>query len=230
MKTTNAPFSATAAVLLLCSAPAFAQVPAQQDTAQDTAQDDAMLSVFGRVAPLNDAQTTMQDPHGEVRIVPFADRLEIAVYARGLEPGMHRTLVYGFPGDRPREARCPTQSADINEDGWVDLAEARLVAGEALIPLTADTVSLSYDSAYFPEAGTWGVADFETLARLDELREALRERHGTPLALARRVVLIHGVAEGTELPRTVYAPEGLSAQEAVPVACAELDPSDERPL
>ncbi|WP_188913129.1 hypothetical protein [Salinarimonas ramus] len=188
------------------------------------------LSVFGRVAPLNDAQTTMQAPHGEVRIAPLGDRLEIAVYARGLEPGMHRTLVHGFADASPREARCPTRDADINDDGFVDLAEARLVAGIALIPLTADTVALRYESEYFPEAETWGVADFETRVRIDELAQAVRMRHETPLALETRVVLIHGVAEGTLLPPTVYAPAGLTPQEALPVACAELAPSSERLL
>ncbi|WP_349367687.1 hypothetical protein [Salinarimonas sp.] len=212
-----------AAAALLAAAPALAQSLAQTG-------DDATLNVFGDVAPLNDAQTTNQGPHGEVRIATLGDRLEIAVYARGLEPGMHRVHVHGFTGDDPQAARCPTPAADINDDGWVDLAEARLVTGEALIPITTDTVSLTYDEDWYPEAGTWGVLDFETRVMTEELRTAVRERHGTPLALTRRVVLIHGVSPETELPVTVYAPQGSSAHAATPVACAMLIPETERPV
>lgn len=212
-----------AAAALIAAAPALAQSLAQSD-------DGAILNAFGGVAPLNDAQTTNQGPHGEVRFATLGDRLEIAVYARGLEPGMHLVHVHGFTGDDPQPARCPTPAADINDDGWVDLAEARLVAGEALIPITTDTVSLTDDEDWYPEAGTWGVLDFETRVVTEELRAAVRERHGTPLALTRRVVLIRGVSPETELPQTVYAPQGSTAHAATPVACAELAPSSERPV
>lgn len=208
-----------------CIGAAACVIAVASAAAQERGPDRAEITtVSGAVSPVNDGETTMQDPHGEVRIAPLGDRLEIAVYARGLEPGMHRTLIHGFAEERPREARCPTQDADINDDGWVDLAEARLVAGVALVPVTADTMAFDDDSTFFPEAGTWGVADFETRVPIDAFRTELAERHATPPALDTRVVLILGVSEETALPRTVYAPIGFTAHATVPVACAELNP------
>lgn len=199
----------------LAAAPALAQEPADAPAAH------------GVMASVNDAETTNQMPRGDVRFAPLGERLEITVYARGLEPGMHRTYVWGFPDAAdPREAQCPEPGADLNDDGWIDITEAGLTAGVPLLPLTADTPAMDFDSEAFPEAGTWGVADFETRVPIADLEAAVREAFGTPLALPRRVVIVHGAPFETDVPDTVASFEGASPRESVPVACAALAPGE----
>lgn len=60
----------------------------------------------------------------------------------------------------------------------------------------------------------------------DMLQITLEAEFGTPLALPRRVVFIHGAPEGTGLPDSVQSLEGVPASVTVPIARAALDASE----
>lgn len=56
----------------------------------------------------------------------------------------------------------------------------------------------------------------------DDLSQAVQETFETPLALERRVVFVHALPEGADLPPTVASLEGVPARVTLPLACAEL--------
>jgi len=159
---------------------------------------------------------------GVVLLTPRNGMLEIRLEAAGVPPGMHLTHFHGFVVADPRNARCPTQAADVNEDGYIDLIETREVAGITMIPLTADPVSLEIDSDSYPRAEEDGRIRYEKTVEIAALRQAVREKFDTPLVLERRVLFMHGAPANTELPDSVQSLEGVPARITIPIACAEL--------
>lgn len=186
------------------------------------AQDDA-TAVSGTFQPLN---TAGEGISGTISITPVGEMLRISLEAEGLSPGMHLAHVHGFPEADPAEATCPQVTADANDDDWVDLIETRAQAGVTMIPLTDDPAGLAIQSESYPSAGDDGRMSYEQTLNAAELIDAVEAEFGTPLALAHRVVFIHGVPEGTDLPESVQSLEGVPASITVPIACAELNASE----
>lgn len=185
------------------------------------AQDD-ITAVEGTFQPLNPAGEGIS---GTVSISPQGETLVITLEAEGLSPGMHLAHVHGFPEADPADAACPDAAADANGDGWVDLIETQELAGVTMIPFTDDPAGLAIQSESYPSTGDDGRISYEQSVGLDALRDSLEAEFGTPLALPRRVVFVHGVPEGTELPGSVRSLEGVPASVTIPVACAELEAS-----
>lgn len=184
-----------------------------------SAQDD-MTAVQGTFQPLNPAGDGIS---GMVSLTAEGGMLGITLEAEGLSPGMHLAHVHGFAESDPADAACPDATADANDDGWVDLIETRAGAGVTMIPFTDDPASLAIQSDSYPSAGDDGRMNYEQTVDPAALRDAVEAEFGTPLALPRRVVFIHGVPEGTELPDSVQSLEGVPASVTMPIACAELN-------
>lgn len=64
-------------------------------------------------------------PSGTVTIVRKGDQIRVNLEAEGLDDGVHISHVHGGEGDNT----CPTEDADTNDDGLVDLGEGVPVYG-----------------------------------------------------------------------------------------------------
>lgn len=181
-------------------------------SAPAAAMDDA-TAVSGTFSPVN-----LFGEGVSGTVAPEGDMLSITFDADGMSPGMHLSHIHGFAEAKPADATFPDATADANGDGWVDRIETQTAADVTMIPLTDDPAGLAIQSESCPSAGDDGRMTFEQT--FDPAAE-----FGTPLALPRRVVSIHGVPEGSELPDSVQSLEGVPASVTMPVACAELDAS-----
>jgi len=200
------------AALILAAAPVAAQ------TAQTAAAD---TDVSGELQPINAVGGTPVS--GSASIVSEDGTLTLTLEAEGLSPGMHLAHVHGFAEPDPGQSRCPGDDADANGDGFVDLIETREAAGVTIIPFSAEPASLNIQTDTYPAADGSGQLSYRQSVGLSSLSAAVESQFGTPLALSRRVVFVHSVPEGTELPGTVQSLEGVPAHVTLPVACAELD-------
>lgn len=128
---------------------------------------------------------------------------------------------------------CPTQEDDTNNDGLIDYQELLAQSGQILIPLNND-ISAQEAGSVFPQSGSDGSYAYDESASLDDLVSDLREPDTNPdddrvrlspderLNLAGRVLVIHGVDPGSDLPETVATRDGLLAQESLPIACSVI--------
>lgn len=145
--------------------------------------------------------------------------LHAVVDVRGAEPA-DGAFPEGLHPQHIHEAtRCPTQAADVNGDGVVDVIEGLPYYGPIMIPLDADLADTSSQVVTFPLAsGPRGTYRFTADAPVAALEAAL----GHALDLASRHVVIHGVDLATPLPPTVQTLPGVPAQLTLPIACGEL--------
>ncbi len=166
---------------------------------------------------------TEDDVSGSAELTVEGEELQIVVEAQGLPPNM--TVLQHFHGfeDGAREASCPSQDQDANDDGVVDLIETEAVAGVTMVPFTENPASMDILGGTYPETDEQGRLSYTQSVSMEELRDGFEEKFGTrELDLANRVVFLHGVPEDTELPDTAQSLEGVPAHVTVPIACGEL--------
>lgn len=206
---------AIAGAVAIGMAAGFAPAAAQENANELT--EERFVGTFDEVNPKLGAP-----PVGMVSIRRKGDQLEFNLRGTGFDRKMHLVHIHGFAEADPREAVCPTMEADTNEDGFVDLIETRPIAGVTMVPFTDDPASLKIQADTYPKPNEDGKATYHQSVDLKALESAMEETFGTSPALGRRVVFIHGVPEGTQLPDTVGSLEGVPAEVTIPVACAEL--------
>lgn len=150
-------------------------------------------------------------------------QLDITVDATGLAPGvMHLQHYHGFPDGQ--EAACPSQTADTNGDGYIDLLETEDAAGTTMVPLHARPQSLELSSDPYPVASDQGAIGYEQSVAVDELTAALENKFTvSELSLEDRVVILHGILPEAELPDSVRSLPGVPAQVTLPVACGTIE-------
>lgn len=134
---------------------------------------------------------------------------------------MHLQHFHGFKDNR--DATCPTEAADANHDGIIDLIETELTAGTTMVPFHDDPVSMEIVRDTYPKAGADGKFQYEETVSLKDLEEAFTKAFGgTELDLDRRVVFIHGTLDSTQLPASVASLGTIPAQVTLPIACGEI--------
>ena len=95
------------------------------------------------LAPLHALNTkvTGVETSGEARFSITGDTLTITVNAEKLPPDMmHLQHFHGFKDNR--DATCPTEGADVNHDGIIDLIETEPTSGTTMVPFHDDPVSM----------------------------------------------------------------------------------------
>jgi hypothetical protein len=149
--------------------------------------------------------------------------LAITIDASGLTPDLlHMQHFHGFPDGK--DAECPTSTADVNGDGYVDLLETEPASGTTMVPFHAHPATLEIPSDTYPVADNDGVIHYQKTESVEKLEKGLQEKFKAPgLALAKRVIIVHGVAQDTKLPDTVKSLPGVPAQMTLPVACAAIE-------
>lgn len=200
------------AMLVAAAAAGVLAAPAAAQDAVYVAQLHAMNS---KVAG---GQTT-----GEVRLVVHGDSLAISVKVKGAPASMeHWQHFHGFKDGHA--ASCPTQSADANHDGIVDLIETGPASGTTMVPFDADPAGMDVAHGTYPSATASGSYEYHQVVSLKALDAAFGKAFdGKPLALDRRVVFIHGVPSATTLAASVASLGPIPAQVTLPIACGKLE-------
>ena len=90
--------------------------------------DDSQPTVYvAKLHPVNTKVTGLETT-GEARFSINGDTLTITVSAQKLPPDMvHWQHFHGFKDSRA--ATCPTEAADVNHDGIIDLIETEPTVG-----------------------------------------------------------------------------------------------------
>ncbi|EKV32032.1 hypothetical protein C882_3096 [Caenispirillum salinarum AK4] len=210
--------AATAAALALTAA--AAQAPALAQETQQQQDQQQRQDYLGTLQAMNGSSLS-----GMVAFKTTDEgRLIASLGASDMSPGMHMAHIHGFTGEPPKDATCPTDDADANDDGLIDLIETEAVAGTTLVPLTADPASLTIKGAKgYPRADQDGSVLYLETADIQALEQALRKAHGTPLALEKRVVFVHGLPDGVDVPDSARSLPEVPARLTLPIACAEIE-------
>ncbi len=188
------------------------------------AQAQATRTYIAELHPMNSNVTGMQAT-GEARFAVTGDTLTIRVDMKGVPPNIeHWQHFHGFKDNHA--ATCPTQSADKNHDGIVDLIETEPTSGTTMVPFNADPAAMNIPSDTYPKASADGSYHYEQKVSLKALQAGFAKAFGDKdLDLDRRVVFIHGVPASTKLPSTVASLGPVPAQVTLPIACGKIEPA-----
>ncbi len=171
--------------------------------------------------PMN-AKVTGSETAGEARFSVEGDTLTISVEAEKLPPGMmHLQHFHGFKDNSV--ATCPTEAADANRDGVIDLIETEPSSGTTMVPFHDDPVSMEIVRDTYPKASADGIYKYQKTVSVKNLDAAFAKAFGdNELDLDRRVVFIHGILPSTKLPASVASLGTIPAQVTLPIACGEI--------
>ena len=134
---------------------------------------------------------------------------------------MHWQHFHGFKDNN--DAACPTEAADVNHDGIIDLIETEPAAGTTMVPFDEDPAAMDVGGGTYPKAGADGTFQYQKTVSLKALDAAFAKAFGDKdLDLDRRVVFVHGVLESTELPDSVASLGTVPARVTLPIACGEI--------
>jgi hypothetical protein len=205
---------ATAMISLVCSPVAMAGT--------SLATNDSQSTVYiANLHPVNTKVTGLETA-GEARFSIDGDTLTIAISAQKLPPDIvHWQHFHGFKDNS--NASCPTDAADVNHDGIIDLIETEPAAGTTMVPFDDDPVAMDIGGGTYPKAGTDGTFQYQKTVSLKALDAAFAEAFGDKaLDLDRRVVFVHGVLASTELPASAASLGTIPARVTLPIACGEI--------
>jgi hypothetical protein len=135
---------AAAIASLACTSVALAGTPVTTDDSQPTVY-------VAKLHPVN-AKVTGLETTGEARFSVNGDTLTITVSAQKLPPDVvHWQHFHGFKDSRA--AACPTEAADVNHDGIIDLIETEPTAGTTMVSFDEDPVAMDIGGGTYPKAG-----------------------------------------------------------------------------
>jgi hypothetical protein len=135
---------------------------------------------------------------------------------------------------------CPDETADINQDGVVDVLEAEQITGNIVLPLDGDINSQYSLLGMFPIADNWGAYVYSQTASFRRFADDLKDEDedltdevvklgSSPVNLEGKVVMIQGVADDVILAELVATNGGLSANQTLPIACGVITKVTEIP-
>lgn len=160
---------------------------------------------------------------GEARLVVHGDSLTISVKVKDASPGIeHWQHFHGFTDSRA--ASCPTQAADANRDGLIDLIETEPSSGTTMVPFDQDPAAMDVAHGTYPSASASGSYEYHQVVSLKALNAAFGKAFtGTQVALDRRVIFIHGVPSATTLAASVASLGPIPAHVTLPIACGKIE-------
>lgn len=177
---------------------------------------------IARLHPMN-TRVTGHGATGEARFTVTGDTLTISIDAKDVPPGIvHWQHFHGFKDNHA--ARCPTEAADVNHDGIIDLIETEPMSGVTMVPFDNDPAAMQIAHGVYPKASASGDYQYRQTVSLKALKAAFAKAFGDQaLDLDRRVVFIHGVPSTTRLPASVASLGTIPAQVTLPIACGRIE-------
>jgi len=194
----------------------LAQAPATE------AAGTGQATYIAHLQPMNTGVTGTKTA-GEARFTIAGDTLTISINVHGAPPGIeHWQHFHGFKDNRP--ATCPTEAADVNHDGIIDLIETGPMSGTTMVPFNGNPAAMDIPSETYPKASAKGTYSYQKKVSLKALKAGFAKAFGDQsLDLDRRVVFIHGVPASTKLPATVASLDSVPASVTLPIACGRIE-------
>jgi hypothetical protein len=213
----NARLSAT---LALTAAACVLAAPAAAQAAHPDSQSTPVY--VAHLHSMNTRLTGLQTM-GEARFTIKGDSLTISVKVKGAPPNIaHWQHFHGFKDKH--DASCPTQAADANGDGIIDLIETEPTSGTTMVPFDEDPAGMDVAHGTYPKASAGGTYEYGQVVSLEALNAAFGKAFdGEQLDLDRRVVFIHGVPSTTKLAASVASLGPIPAQVTLPIACGKIE-------
>ncbi|HEX5487999.1 MAG TPA: hypothetical protein VFX04_02475 [Rhodanobacteraceae bacterium] len=186
------------------------------------AASPAHAEYVAHLQPMNKAAAHASTA-GEARFTVNGDKLTIDIRVHGAPPDtIHWQHFHGFKDGQA--ATCASMAQDANHDGIVDLIETGKTSGTTMVPFIADPASMDVAHGTYPTADAHGDYHYHETVSLKALDAAFAKQFpGQKLDLAKRVVYIHGVPDGTKLPSTVASLGPIPAQVILPIACGRIE-------
>lgn len=148
---------------------------------------------------------TIAAASGTANVRVVGDVVTVDITVNGVTNSVHPQHIHAGPS-------CPSMSADVNNDSYVDVIEGLPAYGPILVNLDSNLNDMAANS--FPSGPSYVYSETARKSHLqDELNLALK--------LDSRHVVIHGI--DTPLPASVASLPGLSNTLTLPVACGELN-------
>ena len=127
---------------------------------------------------------------------------------------------------------CPSETSDLNLDGFVDVLEAEVVSGKVIIPLDMDINDQYSLLGAYPISDAWGSYVYSKTASFLKFMEDLRLpdinpddnviKPDLPLGLSGKVIMLYGIPDEIVLPETVSTNDWLSSNQTLPIACGVI--------
>jgi hypothetical protein len=184
--------------------------------------DSRSVAYVAELHPLNTKVTGLATT-GEAKFSVSGDELTITINGQKLPPDiMHLQHFHGFKDNR--DASCPTEVADKNGDGIIDLIETEPTSGTTMVPFHDDPVSMEIVRDSYPKASADGSYEYKKSVSLKDLENAFAKAFGDKeLDLDRRVVFVHGVLPAAKLPKSAASLGTIPAQVTLPIACGKIE-------
>jgi hypothetical protein len=173
------------------------------------------------------SNVTGSEARGEARLVVADDTLTIDIDVKGVPPNMiHWQHFHGFKDNRL--ATCPTEAADTDHDGIIDVVETAPMSGTTMVPFDTDPAAMDIAHGTYPKASADGAYHYHATLSLSALQAAFAKAFGDrQLDLGRRVIFIHGVPAASKLPASVASLGSIPAQVTLPIACGQIEADTE---
>lgn len=203
---------------LVGSGTSFAQ------THPSTTPEHPSAQYVADLLPMNVKVTGLQTS-GHASFTINGDVLTIEISVKDAPPRIeHWQHFHGFKDTRV--AKCPTEEADVNADGIIDLIETEQAAGTTMVPFNDDPAAMKIPTSSYPKASAQGTFHYKEAVSLKALNTAFAKAFdGQKIDLDRRVIFIHGVIAASKLPPSVASLGSIPAQVTLPIACGKIVPS-----
>lgn len=177
------------------------------------------------------AKFTTLNPHingtipGSATVMRTEDKFYayVRIFAGGVKAWHQQNVYVGN--------RCPDMRDDLNQDGIIDVEEARKVLGEVLIPLDSNINTQTAGKNIYPLGDASGSYYYERIGSFDKMFNDLKNidkdlEDGIAklaiddgLRIEGKAVMIQGVAESVVLPETVATLGRYKSFQTLPITC-----------
>lgn len=185
-------------------------------------KNPAEAEYAARLQPMN-AAISGTETTGNAEFAIRGDDLSISVTVKGAPASItHWQHFHGFKDESA--AACPTEAADVNGDGIIDLIETEPAAGTTMVPFDDDPAAMDVAHGTYPEASADGTYTYQKVVSLKALDAAFVKAFGdSGLDLDRRVIFVHGIVPDSNLPQSVASLGPIPADVTLPIACGKIE-------
>ncbi len=137
--------------------------------------------------------------------------------------------------------KCPTEEADLNHDGFIDIIESMPYFGDTLIPLDGDVNTQKGGANYWPVTDPFGDYQYSEIASYSRFYEDLKKEDNDlnddlvkltqeeTINLIGKVIVIHGVPSSMNLPGSVATRGPYANFQTLPIACGVITKAPSAP-
>lgn len=162
--------------------------------------------------PLN-TQSSGFLPVGGAEITATDEELKVKTYLDDDTKVMHIQDIY-------EGSRCPTIHDDTNNDGFIDIVEAKAVVGKIILALDGKLETHMAGQGEYPRGRSFTYIKETKLDYI--LHDFSRNFPQGIFHLSGRVILVHGTSDISRIPESVKTQNDLPRSLSLPIACGIL--------